>query len=95
MQCASSRDERGRALRELSGSPAPPALGRDEQEVELPVEVRPKHRLRFGARPSGVDALGAQPLRVELRDLVVHERDQGRHDQRRPAARDPGKLVAE
>ena len=44
---------------------------------------------------AGVDALRPQAERLELRDLVVHERDQGRDDERRAAAGEAGELVAE
>ena len=89
-------DQHGLALREHLGEAGHrQALGRDEQEVELAVEIRAQHGLRLAAPAARVDALGAQAARAELRDLVVHQRDQRRDDQRRAAARQPRQLVAE
>ena len=42
-----------------------------------------------------MDAIGAQTVVLQLRDLVLHECDEGAHDQGRARPRDSGKLVAE
>jgi len=39
--------------------------------------------------------LGAQAEGLELRDLILHERDQGRDDEGRAAAGEAGELVAQ
>ena len=59
------RDERGLSPREHLGEARHlEPLGRDEEEVELPVEVGAAYaRARPRAVAPGVDALGGEPLR--------------------------------
>jgi len=42
-----------------------------------------------------MDAFGAQAEGLELGDLVLHQRDERRHDERDPAADEAGELVTE
>ena len=90
------RDERRRAAGQHLGEAGDPQpLGGDEEEVEPPLEVRLDDRARGGPVAAGVDALRPQAQRLELRDLVLHERDERGDDERRAAAGEAGELVAE
>ena len=84
-------DQGGRALGEHLGEAghAQP-LGRDEEEVEAPVEVLAARAARGGAVATGVDALGGEALRDELADLVLHQRDERAHHQGGSARATPG-----
>ena len=89
-------DERGRTLGEhLRKSGNAKAFGRDEKKVECAGEIVDAGLARDGAVEAGVDARHAQVECGELRDLVFHERDQRRDDERGSAESDGGKLVAE
>src|SRR5205085_1236758 len=66
-----------------------------EEEVELPVEVVAADLARGEAVAPRVDPLRGEAERAELGDLVLHQRDQGRDDERRAGAGEAGELVAE
>ena len=91
------RDERRRAPGQHLGEAGhPQPLGGDEEEVEPPVEVVAADlRARRPGRARSGCARPRRPSACELRDLVLHERDQGRDDEGRAAAREAGELVAE
>ncbi len=77
------------------GTRHPQPLGRDEEEVEPPLQVVRAHLPRRRPVAPGVDALRREAQRLELGDLILHQRDQRAHHQRRPPAREAGELVAE
>jgi len=71
------------------------ALRCDEKKVEGAGEVVDAGLARDGTIEAGVDAGHAQVERGELGDLVFHERDERRDDERGSAKRYGWKLVAE
>ncbi len=89
-------DERGLAFGEHLGKAGDlHALGRDEEELEGPIEVVAAGLAGVFAREAGVDAGDAEACGGELGGLVVHQRDERGDDQRRAAAGDGGELIAE
>ena len=71
------------------------ALRCDEKKVEGAGEVVDAGLAGDGAVETGVNARDPQVERGELGDLVFHERDERRDDERSSAKSDGGKLVAE
>ena len=89
-------DEGGFALGEHFGEAGDAqALGRDEEELQIAVEVVDAGLAGGGAVASGVDALHGEAARLEGGDLVFHQRDERADDERGASARDGGELVAE
>jgi hypothetical protein len=73
------------------------ALGRDVQQAQI-ASRGPGHGLLVGGGvPLGVDERNAiaEATRLERVDLVLHQRDERRDDDRKVLARQPRKLVAE
>jgi putative membrane protein len=68
---------------------------RDEEEVERTGEIVDAGLARDGAVEAGVDARDAEAECGEFSDLIFHERDERRDDERCAAESDGGKLVAE
>ena len=68
---------------------------RDKEEVEIAAEVVHASLPRECAIKAGVNARDREAERGEARCLIVHERDERADDERGPAARDGGELVAE
>ncbi len=90
------RDQAGRPSRQQLREPGhAQALRRDEEVVELAVDVQAAHPARLLAAATGVDALRLQAKRAEPGDLVLHEGDERAHDQAGPAARQHRQLVAQ
>src|ERR1019366_9037013 len=71
------------------------ALRRDEEKIELAVEVRAAGRSRRLAVAARMDWVAGDAAARELRHLVFHERDERADDERRSAARQARKLIAE
>ena len=67
-------------------------LGREEDEFVGPAGLDERRRPRT-RRLRGVEHRGRQARRLEVRQLVVLERDQRRHDDRGAAAQQAGQLV--
>ena len=89
-------DERGRTLGEhLRKARNAQPLGSDEKEVERASEIVDAGLARDGAVEAGVNSRDAQVECGELGDLVFHERDERRDDERRSAESDGGELIAE
>ena len=93
MQCASSTTSRpvasaSRGQLLVAEPRVVQPLGADEQQVDLVGRQRRGHR-RPLVGVGGVHRHGAQPGPAGRRDLVAHQREQRRHDQRRPAAPRP------
>lgn len=89
-------DESGRTFREHLGKAGnTQALGSDKQEVECTGEVVGAGLAGDGAVKAGVDARNAEVECGEFGDLVFHQRDERRDDERRSTKSDGGKLVAE
>ena len=89
-------DERGLTLGEHfneTGNTQP--LRREEEELQLAVEVFAADFARGGAVHPGMNAADAQAERGELGELVFHERDERADDEGGSSADDGGKLVAE
>ena len=90
------RDQHRLALGEHLGEAGDgEALGSDEQVVDPPRQIVDADLPRGRPVPSRVDALGAEAELAELADLVLHERDQRRDDQRGAAAGEAWKLITE
>ncbi len=89
-------DERGLAagehLREVRDSHA---LGCDEEELELTVEIVTAGLTGFVAGEAGVDAGYTESEGGEFGSLIVHECDERRDDEGGASASDGGELVAE
>src|SRR5436190_206481 len=77
---------------ELRDAREPQPLGSREGEVELAREVRRGRGAPRLSVAAGVNTLGAEPEGAKLLDLIVHERDERAHDERRAAARHAGQL---
>ena len=71
------------------------ALGSDEEKLERAGKIGAAGFASGLARQAGVDAGNVEAEGGELGCLVVHKRDQRRNNERRTAAGERGKLVAE
>ena len=90
-------DQRRLALRQhLRKAAHPQALRRDEQELQLAVQIIDASLARDAARsrPEWMRST-AKPSSFSLADLVLHQRDQRADHQRRAAPRDSRQLVAQ
>ena len=89
-------DERGRTFGEHLGKTGnAQSLRCDEEKVERAGKIVDAGLTRDGAVEAGVNARDAQVECGELGDLVFHERDERRDDERGSAEGDGGKLVAQ
>jgi hypothetical protein len=73
----------------------PQPLGRHVDQIEFASGQLLQAGLLFGQRQRTVDARGADAQRGQAVDLVLHQGDQRRDDQRDALAGDRGQLVAE
>ena len=88
-------DQRRVSLREHLGKTRDAqTLRRDEEEVEIALQIVETHLTRFRSIAARVDALGTEALILQLRDLVLHECNQRAHDQGRTRPRDSRELVS-
>ena len=86
----------GLRLASISGKPGDAqALRRDEEELQVAVEVVDAGLARGGAVAPGVDALHREVALLELGHLIFHQGDQRTDHQRGAAARHGGQLVAQ
>ncbi len=88
------RDQRQRHVaQQLAKAARVHPLRRDIDEVEfaIPEPLRGSLAIAVG----GGQRCGADTERIRASDLVVHQCDQRRHDERRPRPRQCGQLVAE
>ena len=71
-------------------------FGRDVQQPQR-VPPRGAQHARAGCRPSSIEcsAPDADAASIQLVDLILHQRDQRRHDERRPGQHHRRQLVAE
>ena len=83
------------ALEEPLGGLGVEPLGRDVEQVELARQVGAFDLGPLGRLLAGVEVGGAHAVAHEGVDLVVHERDEGRHHDARALAQQRGDLVAE
>src|SRR6266550_1095870 len=70
-------------------------LGRDVDEAQLCAGNAVENLPVLGWVVRGVQARGRDSVAAQLRHLVAHERDQGRHDHSEVLAQQRGKLVAQ
>ena len=70
-------------------------LRRDEQELQLALQIVDAGLPGCGAVAAGVDALHRKAPLFQLRHLIFHQRDQRADHQRGAAQRDAGQLVTE
>jgi hypothetical protein len=90
------REERDlRAVEELERARHQQALGRDVQEVELAARERALDVRRLARVERGVEEGRAHAELPQRRDLVLHQRDQRRHDDRAALAQQRRHLVAQ
>jgi len=88
-------DQRGLALGQHLGEAwHSKALRGDEHELQSPVQIVAAGLARSQAVEARVHARDSAAEVGELGRLVVHQGDQGADDQRRPAARQGGELIA-
>ena len=83
------------ALEEPLGGLGVEPLGCDVEQVELAGQVGALDLGPLGRLLAGVEVGGAHAVAHEGVDLVVHERDEGRHHHARALAQQRGDLVAE
>jgi hypothetical protein len=88
-------ERRSRALQPLEEAVHHQALGRQIQQLHAAAGDRPHHRGALGRRLAAVEHGGRHAGLAQAVDLVLHERDQRRDDDREAAPMGGGRLVAE
>ena len=71
------------------------ALGRDVEQRERALGHRVRERARLVGRERRVEPRGLDPAAAEEIDLVLHQRDERRDDEREPVEHQRGELVAD
>lgn len=88
-----------RAFEQLEKTPRHQPFGRDIQQIDLAFAQRALGRRGLGARQRRVQVCGAHADFAQRGDLILHQRDQRRHDDARTmaglAAHQRGNLVAQ
>ena len=70
-------------------------FGRDIQQIEFAVAQAPLHGVGLLTIQGGVQKRRTHTQLFERRDLILHQRDQGRHHQRRALAQQRRELITQ